>query len=104
MRSRRAPERISRQSLVSRTYWPPKRSEISKPRSTTSKSSTDTDIKSLEASFAKIAKRFVENRGIGYGAWRDAGVPAPVLKRQASRVPAADTSHRGATTDRVDQS
>jgi hypothetical protein len=39
------------------------------------------DIKSLEASFVKIAKKFSENRGIGYGAWRDAGVPAQVLKR-----------------------
>ena len=40
-----------------------------------------TDIKSLEAAFVKIAKRFGENRGIGYGAWRDAGVPATVLKK-----------------------
>ena len=39
------------------------------------------DIKSLEAAFVKIAKRFGENRGIGYGAWRDAGVPATVLKK-----------------------
>ena len=35
----------------------------------------------LEADFIKIAKTFGENRGIGYGAWRDAGVPAVVLKR-----------------------
>ena len=39
------------------------------------------DIKTLEAAFVKIAKQFGENRGIGYGAWRDAGVPAVVLKR-----------------------
>jgi hypothetical protein len=39
------------------------------------------DIKSLELAFIKIAKRFGENRGIGYGAWRDAGVPAVVLKK-----------------------
>ena len=39
------------------------------------------DIKSLEAAFIKIAKQFGENRGIGYGAWRDAGVPAVVLKK-----------------------
>lgn len=39
------------------------------------------DIKGLEAAFVKIAKRFGENRGIGYGAWRDAGVPAVVLKK-----------------------
>jgi len=39
------------------------------------------DLKSLEAAFVKIAKQFGENRGIGYGAWRDAGVPAVVLKK-----------------------
>jgi len=44
-------------------------------------SSGGADLKSLEASFVKIAKRFGENRGIGYGAWRDAGVPAVVLKK-----------------------
>jgi hypothetical protein len=42
---------------------------------------TGGDIKSLESAFVKIARRFGENRGIGYGAWRDAGVPAVVLKR-----------------------
>ena len=39
------------------------------------------DLKSLESAFVKIAKQFGENRGITYGAWRDAGVPAVVLKR-----------------------
>jgi predicted DNA-binding transcriptional regulator YafY len=38
-------------------------------------------ITSLEADFVRIAKKFGENRGIGYGAWRDAGVPAVVLKK-----------------------
>jgi len=38
------------------------------------------DIKTLEADFIKIAKRFGENKNIGYGAWRDAGVPSVVLK------------------------
>jgi hypothetical protein len=42
---------------------------------------TGGDIKNLESAFVKIAKRFGENRGIGYGAWRDAGVPAVVLKK-----------------------
>jgi hypothetical protein len=40
-----------------------------------------TDTKQLEADFVKVARRFGENRGVGYGAWRDAGVPAVVLKR-----------------------
>ena len=39
------------------------------------------DLKQLESAFVKVAKTFGENRGIGYGAWRDAGVPAVVLKR-----------------------
>jgi len=43
------------------------------------------DIKSLEAAFVRVAKKFGEKRGIGYGAWRDAGVPAQVLKRAGVR-------------------
>lgn len=38
-------------------------------------------LKSLEAEFVKAAPAFSANRGIGYGAWRDAGVPAVVLKK-----------------------
>jgi len=44
-------------------------------------SATAVDVKALEVAFVKIAKRFSDNRGIGYSAWRDAGVPAQVLKR-----------------------
>jgi hypothetical protein len=44
-------------------------------------SASGTDLKTLEAAFVKIAKKFGENRGIGYGAWRDAGVSAQVLRR-----------------------
>jgi hypothetical protein len=44
-------------------------------------STSGVDLKTLEAAFVKIAKTFGDNRGIGYGAWRDAGVPAEVLKR-----------------------
>ena len=39
------------------------------------------DPKNLEAAFVSVARKFSENRGIGYGAWRDVGVPAVVLKR-----------------------
>ena len=39
------------------------------------------DRKSLEAAFVSIAKKFSDRRGIGYGAWRDAGVAPDVLKR-----------------------
>ena len=44
-------------------------------------SSGDVDVKSLEVAFVRVAKKFGDNRGIGYGAWRDAGVSAQVLKR-----------------------
>jgi hypothetical protein len=39
------------------------------------------DIKRLEQEFVRVAKGFSERRGISYGAWRDAGVPADVLKQ-----------------------
>jgi|SRR5689334_14460780 len=44
-------------------------------------SASGADLKTLEAAFVKIAKKFGENRGIGYAAWRDAGVSAQVLRR-----------------------
>ena len=44
-------------------------------------STAGADSKTLESDFVKIAKRFSEQRGVSYGAWRDAGVPADVLKR-----------------------
>ncbi|MFM8238174.1 MAG: hypothetical protein ACKOBG_10565, partial [Actinomycetota bacterium] len=40
-----------------------------------------TDLKAVEAAFVKVARKFGEARGITYGAWRDAGVPAAVLKK-----------------------
>ncbi len=42
---------------------------------------TDIDVKAMETAFVKVAKKFGENRGIGYGAWRDAGVSAEVLRK-----------------------
>lgn len=39
------------------------------------------NVKELEVAFVKVAKRFGEKRGIGYGAWRDAGVSAAVLSK-----------------------
>ena len=43
--------------------------------------SNNADLKSIESNFVKITKKFGENRGISYGAWRDSGVSADVLKR-----------------------
>jgi len=39
------------------------------------------NLKALETAFIKVAKQFSEARGVGYGAWRDSGVPAPVLAK-----------------------
>ena len=44
-------------------------------------SSGAADVKSLESDFVRIAKKFGENRGVTYSAWRDAGVSAEVLRR-----------------------
>lgn len=49
-------------------------------------------LRKLEADFVKIAKTFGENRGIGYGAWRDAGVPAAVLRK--AKIPRTRTNHQ----------
>jgi hypothetical protein len=39
------------------------------------------DVKKLEADFLKVAKQFADQRGITYGAWRDAGVSPAVLQK-----------------------
>jgi hypothetical protein len=52
-----------------------------KTRLTQASAGDGVGLKQLEIAFVKIAKQFGDNRGIGYGAWRDAGVPAVVLKR-----------------------
>lgn len=38
------------------------------------------DLESLEKEFVKAAKEYSERKGITYSAWREAGVPAAVLK------------------------
>lgn len=39
------------------------------------------DLSKLEERFVKAAKDYAERKGISYAAWREAGVPAEVLKR-----------------------
>lgn len=39
------------------------------------------DLTELELEFVKAAKGYSERRGISYAAWREAGVPASVLKQ-----------------------
>lgn len=43
---------------------------------------TDTvDLAALERDFVKVAREYGEAKGLSYGAWRDAGVPAETLKK-----------------------
>jgi hypothetical protein len=39
------------------------------------------DLTELEQEFVKAALGYSERRGISYAAWREAGVPASVLKQ-----------------------
>lgn len=39
------------------------------------------DVSALEKEFVKVAKGYSERKGISYGAWREFGVPAEVLKK-----------------------
>lgn len=39
------------------------------------------DLAAVEADFVAMAKAYSERKGISYSAWREAGVPAPVLKK-----------------------
>jgi hypothetical protein len=39
------------------------------------------DLEAVEADFVAMAMAYSERKGISYSAWREAGVPAPVLKQ-----------------------
>ena len=39
------------------------------------------DLSGLEKEFAKVGKAYSARKGISYGAWREFGVPADVLKK-----------------------
>lgn len=43
------------------------------------------DLSELETEFVKAARAYGERKGISYGAWREAGVDASVLKRAGIR-------------------
>jgi hypothetical protein len=43
------------------------------------------DIEALEQDFIDAAAEYSERKGITYTAWREAGVPAPVLKQAGIR-------------------
>ena len=46
-----------------------------------SMSEESVDMAKMEAAFAKVASAYSDRKGISYGAWRSAGVPAAVLKK-----------------------
>ena len=39
------------------------------------------DLTKMESAFADVASAYSDRKGISYGAWRSAGVPAAVLKK-----------------------
>lgn len=41
----------------------------------------DVDLSTYEEDFVDVAAQYGERKGISYAAWRELGVPAPVLKR-----------------------
>lgn len=41
----------------------------------------DVDLSEYEDGFVAVAAQYGERKGISYAAWRELGVPAPVLKR-----------------------
>lgn len=43
------------------------------------------DLSALEQAFVDVAQAYSERKGISYGAWREIGVDAAVLKRAAVR-------------------
>ena len=49
------------------------------------------DITDLESQFVAAARDYGERKGISYGAWREAGVDAAVLKRAGIRRGASDS-------------
>jgi hypothetical protein len=46
-----------------------------------SSSEESIDLTKMEAAFAAVAAAYSDRKGISYGAWRSAGVPAAVLKK-----------------------
>lgn len=50
------------------------------------------DLSELEAEFVNAARAYGERKGISYGAWREAGVDASVLKRAGIRRGGADAA------------
>ncbi|RMH78687.1 MAG: hypothetical protein D6683_07335, partial [Actinomyces sp.] len=78
-------ERLARLDDQIATASPAKRVELIQERLDLAEEleglEAETDITEIEAEFVEVARDYSERKGISYRAWREAGVPAAVLKR-----------------------
>ena len=62
----------------------------------------DDELGSLETSFVEVARAYGQRKGIGYDAWRSAGVSTAVLQRAGiSRLTGAPAAPAAPTATRV---
>lgn len=80
-------ERLASADPLSRLQLVQERMDLQEELSTKSET---VDLSSLEADFVAAARDYGERKGISYGAWREAGVDAAVLKQAGIRRGAAE--------------
>lgn len=80
-------DRLASADPLSRLQLVQERMDLQEELSTKSET---VDLSSLEDEFVAAARDYGERKGISYGAWREAGVDAAVLKRAGIRRGAAE--------------
>jgi hypothetical protein len=88
-------DRIERAEPLRRLHLLQERADL---ESELARLSSGADLALLEREFVKVARAYSERKGIGYGAWRAAGVSAAVLERAGiTKVhsTASSTARRG---------
>ncbi len=80
-------DRLATADPLSRLQLVQERMDLQEELSTKSET---VDLSSLEADFVAAARDYGERKGISYGAWREAGVDAAVLKQAGIRRGAAE--------------
>lgn len=80
-------DRLASADPLSRLQLVQERMDLQEELSTKSET---VDLSSLEAEFVAAARDYGERKGISYGAWREAGVDAAVLKQAGIRRGAAE--------------
>ena len=73
-------DRLTKASALDRVQLLQRRLDLEQELEAMS-ASGDTDMGELEAGFVAVAKSYSERKGLTYGAWREAGVDARVLKQ-----------------------